>query len=105
MLVYNITFHVEDEVQADFLRFLKEEYVPQATQRGFVHSPLLHRVLPHVEEERGHSYAVQFRVKNADTLCFWMEQEGRALSRRLVERYGSKVAGFTTVLEEIDLEK
>ena len=35
----------------------------------------------------------------------FVEQEGRALSRRLVERYGSKVAGFTTVLEEIDLEK
>lgn len=105
MLVYNITFHVEGEMQADFLRFLKEEYVPQATQRGFVHSPLLHRVLPHAEEEEGCSYAVQFRVKNADRLNFWIEQEGRVLARRVVERYGSKVVGFTTVLEEIDLEK
>lgn len=105
MLLYNITFHVEEEAEADFLRFLKEVYVPQATQRGFVHSPLLHRVLPHAEAESGRSYAVQFRTKNADTLRFWMEQEGRALSRRVVERYGSKVAGFTTVLEEIDLER
>ena len=68
-----------------------------------MHSPCLHRVLPHSEEEEGCSFAVQFRVKNIDTLNYWIEREGQAFSRQLIQQFGSKVIGFTTVLEEIEL--
>ena len=103
MIIYNITFHIEKDILPDCLNFLKSTYIPLATQSGFMHSPRMHRVLPHVDEEEGNSYAIQFRVKNVDTLNYWIEQEGLRLSHELVRRFGSKVIGFTTVLEEVEL--
>ena len=86
MIIYNITFHIEKDIVPECLNFL-----------------CLHRVLPHSEEEEGCSFAVQFRVKNIDTLNYWIEREGQAISRQLIQQFGSKVIGFTTVLEEIEL--
>ena len=38
-----------------------------------------------------------------DTLNYWIENEGRSISKQLVDKFGQKVVGFTTVLEEIDI--
>ena len=56
-----------------------------------------------VMSEKTNSYAIQFHVKNIDTLNLWIENEGRGISQKLIDRFGRKVVGFTTLLEEIDL--
>lgn len=103
MIIYNITFHIENSVLAECVNFLKSTYIPLATQSGFMHSPCFHRILPHEEDVDGSSYAVQLKVKNIETLNYWIEKEGVALSQLLVKKFGSRVIGFTTVLEEIAL--
>ncbi len=104
MLIYNITFHIEDDILSECLTFLKEKYIPQATHSGFMHTPRMHRVFPYQKEENTNSYAIQFRVKNIDTLNYWIDNEGCIISQQLVNLFGSKVVGFTTILEEIAID-
>lgn len=101
MIVYNTTFHIDSGILEEGLTFLKEVYLPRATESGFLHNPLLRRVLNTAEDD-GVSFSVQFHVKNADTLNFWLESYGNALHKELVDRFGRKMAGFTTLLEEIE---
>ena len=103
MIIYNTTFHIENEVHKECLKYLKKEYIPKAVSSGFMLNPCLRRVLQN-EGNEGESYAIQFHVKNRDTLNFWLKQEGIALQQALVARFGSKIAGFTTLLEEIKWE-
>lgn len=102
MIVYNTTFHLDKEIHDECLDYLKTNYIPSVTASGFLQDPLLLRVM-HTAEEEGFSYSVQFRVKNADTLQYWLEKEGSALQRALVNRFGHQIAGFTTLLEEVEL--
>lgn len=102
MIIYNTTFHIDQESLKEALQYLKEEYIPKATASGFLHTPGLLRVM-HMAEDGGCSYSVQFRVKNVDTLNFWLQNEGMLLHKGLVSRFGERVAGFSTLLEEIDL--
>jgi hypothetical protein len=37
-----------------------------------------------------------------DTLNFWLQNEGNLLQKDLVNRFGYKIAGFSTLLEELD---
>lgn len=103
MIIYNTTFHMEEEIREECLRYLKKEYIPQASGSGFLRMPKLMRVMT-APEESGASYSLQFRVKNVETLQYWLEQEGTALQHTLTRRFGQKLAGFTTLLEEITLE-
>lgn len=103
MIVYNTTYHVEKEVQDECLEFLKQQYIPQAMSSGFLLKPCLRRVM-FTEPEDGISFAIQFHVKNVDTLNYWLESEGKAIQQVLVNRFGQKIAGFSTLLEELDWE-
>jgi len=104
MIIYNTTFHIENEVLEECLQYLKKSFIPKAAASGFLRSPYLRRVLQ-TQADEGSSFSVQFHVKNVDTLNYWLEQEGHLLHKELVARFGSKVAGFSTLLEEIDWEK
>ena len=104
MIVYNTTFHIDNSVIEEGLVYLKTVYIPKASSGGFLLNPLLRRVIQNKEEE-GVSFSVQFHVKNVDTLNHWLDIEGMTLQKELVKRFGHKVAGFTTLLEEIDWTK
>lgn len=104
MIVYNITFHIENEVLNQALAFLKKSYIPRLAESGFFLSPCLRRIL-HTAEEEGVSYAVQFHVKNIETLNYWLTHEGKGIHKELTDRFGDKMTGFSTLLEEIDWEQ
>ncbi|MDO4755595.1 MAG: DUF4286 family protein [Parabacteroides sp.] len=105
MIVYNTTFHIEKDSINECLTYLKKQYIPKAAASGFLLNPRLRRIIPTEQGEEGESYSVQFHVKNMDTLNFWLQNEGNLLHKDLVSRLGYKIAGFSTLLEEIDWEK
>ena len=104
MIVYNTTFHIENDILDESLDYLKKQYIPKAIESGFLLHPCLRRVMQ-TDAGEGFSFSVQFHVKNIDTLNFWLQNEGGHLHRALVARFGHKIAGFSTLLEEIDWEK
>lgn len=102
MIIFNTTFHVEDEVCNDYIRFIKDVYIIKATNSGFLHEPRFARI--HAQhEESGTSYSLQFKVKNVDTLNHWYATEGEALQKEITSLFGNKALGFVTLLEEISL--
>ena len=103
MIVYNTTFNIENDILAECIEYLKKSYIPRAAASGFLRTPYLRRILQD-ETEDATSYSVQFHVKNPETLEYWMQSEGRDLQQELVNRFGAKLVGFSTLLEEIDLE-
>ena len=53
--------------------------------------------------EGGISYSVQFAFDNLDDLDNWDKNKGLKLNKDLVDKFQDKVAGFSTLLEEIEL--
>jgi hypothetical protein len=100
MIIFNTTYHVDEVVHNEYLEYIREIFIPQAVESGFLFEPRLARIVPQ-HNEPGMSYSLQFRVKNNDTLDLWFQLSGNKLNRELVVRFGNKVAGFVTLLEEI----
>lgn len=60
-------------------------------------------LIHHQNEEPGASYSLQFRVENVDILNDWLHVDGNVIHHKLVELFSDKIAGFNTILEEIEL--
>lgn len=103
MIIYNTTFNIENEVLEECVDYLKKQFIPRAASSGFLRTPYLRRILQDQTEDAS-SYSVQFHVKNVETLEYWLQSEGRALQQELVMKFGPKIVGFSTLLEDIDLE-
>lgn len=97
-------FHIDKDILEECLDFLKKEYIPAASGSGFLFSPRLRRILPYDENIEGENYSVQFKVKNVDTLNYWLAKEGAEMHKQLTGRFGQKVVGFSTLLEELAIE-
>jgi hypothetical protein len=104
MIIYNTTYHIDKQILEEVLRYLKEIYIPQAVESGFLQSPHLSRVM-NTPEEEGTGIALQFHVKNQETLHYWLEHEGRSYHQQLSKKFGEKILGFVTLLEELDWKK
>lgn len=103
-MIYNTTFHIERTIWDESLTFLKREYIPQAMADGRLQRPTLSRVM-RTDEREGISVALQFHVADEETLSDWFDATGHALSKQLSLRFGNAMMGFSTLLEELDLEK
>ena len=102
MIIYNTTFHTHTSTEQDFLKWLREEYIPAAVRDGRLSEPRLTLVL-NAEESDGRNYSLQFRADGLDALRDWYAEVGDDLLAALPSRFGDKVAGFTTLLEEVGL--
>ena len=100
MLVYNTTYHVEDDVHDNFLIWLKESYIPAVEKEGTLKAPLLCRLLSHHHE--GTSYALQWKVEDSAQLHRWHSLQGERFTKELVQMFNEKVVGFPTLMEVIE---
>lgn len=102
MLIFNTTFHIDDSIHAECLKYLKEVYIPESLVGDLFEQPSLAKVQI-IHEESGVSYAVQFKTKDMDTLNKWAGTIGQTIQKELAEKFGNKISGFSTILEEIPL--
>lgn len=102
MVIFNTTFHVENTVVESFLIFMKKEYIPACIAGGFMHTPSFSYIYPQ-HEQSGSSYSLQFKVKNMETLEYWLSNDGENLQKSIPAKFGNDVTGFMTVMEQIEL--
>ena len=70
MIVYNTTFHIHKDIVDECLEYLKNSYIPKASESGILYSPYLRRILDSRNEE-GESFSVQFHTRDIDSLNEW----------------------------------
>ena len=100
MLIYNTTYQVSDDVLQNVLIWIKECYIPQVLQLGYLSSPRLCRVLSHLDD--GHSYSLQWEVESSAILHQWHLKQGSVLNEELIKIFKDKVVGFPTLLEVVE---
>lgn len=100
MLIFNTTFHVEEKTHSEYLNFFTQIYIPTCIESGFLFEPRFSKIMSH-NETGSLCYSLQFYVKNSDSLDYWLSNGGKELENKLVEKFGQRVVGFITLMEEV----
>ena len=102
MVTINTTFHVEDKINLVFIDYMKSTYIAETITDKLLTNARMCKV--HSQEiPEGHSYSVQFSFDNLDDLENWDKTKGKKLNEDLVKKFQDEIAGFSTLLEEIEL--
>lgn len=100
MLIYNTTYHVEEEVHDNFLIWLRECFIPEIEKDEVLKSPRLSRILSHLDDN-GHNYSLQWEVENSSILHRWHTEKGIKYNEEITKIFKDKVVGFPTLMEII----
>lgn len=97
MHIYNITFGVDPTVEAEFLAWLRAEFIPRSTADGeYFSSPELMRVLSN--DPKVNSFALHMRAKELDDIAKWYEDHGSTLFDHIQKKWNGRVVFFSTTL-------
>lgn len=100
MIIFNTTFCMDEAVVAECVRWLRETYIPQAIDNKLINSPRLAKIVSH--ESDTVNYSLQFEVVSIDALESWYRITGNELQQALIELFGERVLGFTTLMEVVE---
>ena len=102
MIIYNTTFHIEECIQQDFIEYIRQNVIPQATKSGLLTSPRFSRIFDE-HEEKGFSYALEFSTESIEKLEQWNKTESAVIFTPLMKKFKDKMVGFSTVMQTISL--
>ncbi len=101
MHLYNITFNIEPEIRNEWLRWIREKYVPFVMETGLFLDHKLFRLLNETENE-GFTYSLQFFADSLDKVDEYLEQSAREITARHNDAFRHKHVSFMTLLESVE---
>lgn len=101
MVLYNVTVNIDDDVEQDWVEWMKEEHIPAIMKTGYFTEYRIMRMLSESPDATGNTYAVQYLANTLAEVETYLETDAPKLQKQSIIRYGTKMAAFRTVLEEV----
>ena len=100
MIILNTTFIIHAPLEGEFIKWVREVYLPSAQASGIFGTPTLARVLTRIEPDT-ESIAVQLPADNQNDASRWHDETAALLRDDLHARWGERMMFFTTFMEVI----
>lgn len=101
MVLYNVTVNIDDEVEQDWIQWMKESHIPEVMDTGYFLEYRMMKMLSESAGETGKTYAIQYMAESLSHVETYLEKAAPKLQKQSIIRYGTKMAAFRTVLEEV----
>lgn len=99
MIIYNVTNNVHEDIHDKWLKWMKEEHIPDMLKTGKFTKALMTRVM--VQEPMGGiTYSIQYTSESKEMLERYYKENAPEL-RLKTKMFGDKVVSFRTELEVI----
>ncbi|HQW84912.1 MAG TPA: DUF4286 family protein [Ferruginibacter sp.] len=101
MIVYNVTIKVLQSINADWLKWLKEEHIPDVINTGcFTHAVILR--LMEVDDTEGPTYAVQYHAESKSLYNNYIENHAALMRQKGFDKWGDKFIAFRSVMQVVN---
>ena len=98
-LLYNITMNVENNIEDQWLEWMKTEHLSRVMETGHFVDYKFFRIFS--SEPEGVSYSIQFFANTMKDVQLFEGTKAPSIDADLSAKFGSKVVFFKTLLEEV----
>lgn len=103
MYIYNVTINIQEDVHEEWLKWMKQEHIPEMLSTGKFSRALMSRVM--VEEPMGGiTYSVQYTTRDMETLRQYYEEDAVRLRSR-TKPFEGKFVAFRTEMEVVSQQE
>lgn len=101
MIIYNVTINVEDEVQQEWVSWMKETHIPQVMETGFFTEFRFSKLLTRQHDETGTTYVIQYLCRNMNDYDQYQADHAPALQQETQKLFGGKFVAFRSIMETV----
>ncbi|MBL4939898.1 MAG: DUF4286 family protein [Lutibacter sp.] len=100
MYIYNVTTNIDESIQAEWLKWMKEKHIPDMLATGKFSKAKMSQVM--IEEEMGGTtYSVQYTTHSLETLQEYYNEDAQKLRDESMLLFKGKFVVFRTELRVI----
>lgn len=101
LYIYNVTTLVSHSIHDDWLKWMKEEHIPQVLNTGlFTHYRMLR--LLETDETEGITYATQYFCNSLQNYTQYTQHFAPQLRKKAADKWGEQALSFRTLMEVIN---
>lgn len=101
MIIYNVTVGVDHSIATDWLRWMKEEHLPDLMATGLFEDARLCKILMQDETE-GLTYTAQYFCKSMTEYDCYINDHADVMRAKGIDRFGDKFVAFRTIMEIVE---
>ena len=98
MVIYNVSLKIENEVAADWLKWMKDEHMPELMQTGLFSDCRLCKLLE-MDESDGITYSAQYFCDGIKEYRTYIAEYAAIMREKIQARFGGKFVAFRSVME------
>ena len=102
MILYNITFNIEPEIQQEWLAWMKKYYFPYILSTKLFADLKIYRLLNEIENQ-GITYSIQFFSDSLENVNTYLEEYASNIVAEHNEAFKHRHVSFMTILEHVEL--
>jgi len=100
MFIYNVTSNIDESIQHEWLKWMKEKHIPDMLNTGKFTKAKMCQVLVN-EEMGGVTYSVQYTTDSIETLHQYYKEDASKLRDETTQLFKDKFVAFRTELKVI----
>ncbi len=102
MIIYNVTTKVNNQINDDWLDWLKKEHIPDIINTGcFTHAVILH-LLDTEEEDESATYAVQYHAIDRSRYDAFINTYALGMRKKALDKWGDQFIAFRSIMEVVN---
>ena len=100
MIIYNVTININHDVHDNWLKWMREEHIPQVLKTGLFLEGKMLRLLGDADSG-GTTYAVQYSCATMQDYERYRDEFAPALQQETQKLFKDKFVAFRTLLETV----
>lgn len=100
MLLYNVTVGVDQDIEQEWLQYMKEKHIQAVLDTGLFVESKIYKVL-HDQEDGTISYSIQYFARSIEDVQQYLEVFAPVLIEEHRKKFEHKHVAFRTLLQEI----
>jgi hypothetical protein len=98
MIIYNVTSKVAFEIEAEWVKWMREEHLAEVVATGcFTHAQLLR--LLESDDDEGATYTAQYFTTSKELQETYIEEFSASLREKAFAKWGNRFISFRSVME------
>jgi len=100
-IIYNVTTQVDHRIAEDWLKWLKEEHIPDIIATGCFTNATILRLIE-VDETPGPTYAIQYHTEGKALYNRYIEDFAEEMRKKAIVKWGDRFIAFRSVLQVVN---
>jgi len=102
MIIYNVTINLEESLNEEWLKYMKEEHIPDVMKTGCFKEYRICELLTKQPDEKGTTFSIQYSCESMDVYNKYVEKYALKLQKEHNAKFGGRFVVFRSLMAEVE---